>query len=137
MLGWAFDSRCRVHHIPVVFIPDVLTLQPAPAPAVQFGPSTQATLVAPTSQLAACVPSPVPQDAIIGAYIPPEYQELIMSRCHWEEGAQRWAVEHLEWAGNLVRWEGKKGKRNRKGGKHPAAQRAKRMSCSEVGTGWH
>ncbi|KAL4436755.1 hypothetical protein ABPG75_003894 [Micractinium tetrahymenae] len=43
------------------------------------------------------------KDLIIGAYIPPEYQELIMSRCRWEEGAQRWAVDHLEWAGNLVR----------------------------------
>lgn len=50
-----------------------------------------------------CAPIPL-QDLIIGAYIPPEYQELIMSRCRWEEGAQRWAVDHLEWAGNLVRW---------------------------------
>ncbi|PSC70144.1 kinesin-ii motor [Micractinium conductrix] len=43
------------------------------------------------------------KDLIIGACIPPEYQQLILSRCRWEEGAQRWAVDHLQWAGNLVR----------------------------------
>lgn len=48
-------------------------------------------------------PTPPLQDLIISAFIPPEYQQLIMSRCRWEEGAQRWAVDHIEWAGNLAR----------------------------------
>ena len=26
-----------------------------------------------------------------------------MARCRWDEARQRWTVEHLEWAGNLVR----------------------------------
>lgn len=47
--------------------------------------------------------SPPPQDLVISAYIPQEYQHTIMSRCRWEDSQQRWAVDHVEWAGNLVR----------------------------------
>ena len=43
------------------------------------------------------------QDLVISAYIPAEYQQTILSRCHWEDSQQRWAVDHIEWAGNLVR----------------------------------
>ncbi|GAB4823122.1 hypothetical protein N2152v2_010168 [Parachlorella kessleri] len=43
------------------------------------------------------------KDLVISAYIPTEYQQTILSRCHWEDSQQRWAVTHIEWAGNLVR----------------------------------
>ena len=44
------------------------------------------------------------QDLLLAATIPPEYQAAIMARCRWDEARQRWTVDHLEWAGNLVRW---------------------------------
>lgn len=37
------------------------------------------------------------QDLVISAYIPEEYQQTILSRCRWEDGQQRWAVDHIEW----------------------------------------
>lgn len=43
------------------------------------------------------------QDLLISACIPPEYHGAIMARCCWEESQSRWAVQHIEWAGNLVR----------------------------------
>jgi hypothetical protein len=46
---------------------------------------------------------PCLQELVIASYIPAEYQELIMAHCRWEEGPQRWAVDHIEWAGNPVR----------------------------------
>jgi hypothetical protein len=70
-----------------------------PLPEIHVWNAHQSPAPVPPRRLPAC-PS---QDLVIGAYIPPEYQQLIMSRCHWEESTGSWSVEHLEWAGNLAR----------------------------------
>ena len=43
------------------------------------------------------------KDLIIGAYVPHEYQDVIMGQAYWNEEEEEWAIHGSEYSGNALR----------------------------------
>jgi hypothetical protein len=42
------------------------------------------------------------KNLVIACFIPPEYQDLIMRHCHYDDYDQSWAIEFIESAGGCM-----------------------------------